>query len=52
MRIIVKNPTGQPNNQENTSPERDWREVPDSDNDGLLDTVDVDDDNDGIFGYL
>ena len=29
--------------------ERDWREVPDADNDGVGDFIDIDDDNDGIL---
>ncbi|NER19134.1 beta strand repeat-containing protein, partial [Spongiivirga citrea] len=44
-------PTSQPNDQLAGTPERDWREelAPDNDNDGIPDSVDVDDDNDGIL---
>ena len=31
------------------SDERDWREVPDKDNDGITDAIDLDDDNDGVL---
>ncbi|MFP2996277.1 gliding motility-associated C-terminal domain-containing protein [Spongiivirga sp. MCCC 1A20706] len=44
-------PTSQPNDQLSSTPERDWREelAPDNDGDGIPDSADIDDDNDGIL---
>jgi gliding motility-associated-like protein len=46
-------PASYPNNQNSTSPERDWRDntadATDSDGDGIADITDIDDDNDGIL---
>ncbi|MBQ4821731.1 choice-of-anchor L domain-containing protein, partial [Aquimarina sp. MMG016] len=41
--------TDLPNDQEITTPEVDYREIPDSDGDGVDDLTDLDDDNDGIL---
>ncbi len=41
-------PTSHPNVANAGTSERDWREVRDSDEDGIADNVDLDDDNDGI----
>ncbi len=38
-----------PNNDKSSTPERDWREILDSDGDGIADNIDVDNDNDGIL---
>ncbi len=37
-----------PNTQNATTPERDWRDAPDFDKDGVVDALDLDKDNDGI----
>lgn len=37
------------NADEPSTPERDWRELQDNDNDGIADINDIDDDNDGIL---
>jgi hypothetical protein len=43
-------PNSFPNTQNPSTPQRDWREAPtDTDSDGIPDTFDVDDDNDGIL---
>lgn len=41
-------PNGMPNVQNASTPERDWRESTDTDEDGVPDALDIDDDNDGI----
>ncbi|RMB57084.1 tandem-95 repeat protein, partial [Dokdonia sinensis] len=43
-------PQSQPNDQNAGTTERDWRELvmPDNDGDGIPDSVDIDDDNDGV----
>jgi hypothetical protein len=38
-----------PNLDNSFTTERDWREFPDSDNDGITDDIDIDKDNDGIL---
>ncbi|MBR9832902.1 T9SS type A sorting domain-containing protein [bacterium] len=38
-----------PNLDQTNTPERDWREFLDTDNDGISDFIDIDDDNDGIL---
>ncbi|WP_165929477.1 T9SS type A sorting domain-containing protein [Pseudocnuella soli] len=41
-------PVSYPNMDKPATAERDWREVADNDGDGIPDTTDIDDDNDGI----
>ncbi|MEI6948012.1 hypothetical protein V9K67_12515 [Paraflavisolibacter sp. H34] len=41
-------PLSYPNVNTPSTPERDWREIGDTDNDGIDDITDLDDDNDGI----
>jgi hypothetical protein len=41
--------TSHPNFSNIGSTERDWRELPDADNDGISDFIDIDDDNDGVL---
>ena len=43
------NANSHPNVDEAGTPERDWREIKDTDNDGIADNIDIDDDNDGIL---
>ncbi len=40
--------TSHPNVDNSATSERDWREIKDSDEDGIADNIDLDDDNDGI----
>ena len=42
-------PASFPNLDNPSTPERDWRDPLDSDNDGIANAIDIDDDNDGIL---
>jgi large repetitive protein len=42
-------PNSFPNIDKPLTPERDWREVTDTDGDGIADNLDLDDDNDGVL---
>lgn len=44
-----KTSSSYPDLDRTATPERDWREDKDNDNDGIADDIDIDDDNDGIL---
>jgi hypothetical protein len=48
--VSIPSPAGTnyPNIDKSSTTERDWREANDADSDGIMDTLDLDDDNDGI----